>query len=53
LEINALIDELEHIFQRHNIHLKNRLNLEKDLKELAAINHDLVNLSQIAQAEKK
>lgn len=53
LEINSLIDELEIIFQRHNICLKNRLHLEKDLEELKVLNHDLVNLAQLAQTEKK
>jgi len=51
LEINSLIDELENIFQRHNIQLKSRLKLENDLEDLKNLDHDLIKLATIIKNE--
>ena len=53
LEINGLIDELESIFERHDIKTKIKEQLEHDLQDLHCIDHDLVRLAAEIKKEKK
>lgn len=52
-ELNSLIHDLDAIFARHNIELKLKNILIKDLENLHEIDHDLVKLSNKIKNEKK
>jgi hypothetical protein len=51
LKINFLIDELDNLFSRHNIEIKLKNILQKDLQQLHTIDHDLIKLSQQIKEE--
>jgi len=50
-ELNALTDELESIFKRHNIDNGEERLFEADIKKLHDIDHDLVKLATKIQKE--
>jgi hypothetical protein len=50
-EIESLIDELDCILVRHKIGNFTKQQIEKDLRELHSIDHDLINLAQKIKKE--
>ena len=51
-EVSGLIDELDCIFERHNIKTKIKEQLQYELQELHCMNHDLVRLATEIKKEK-
>ncbi len=53
VEIRSLIDELNGLFNRHNLCPENRIKLDRDLGFLHELEHHLGSVSQIIKKEEK